>query len=335
MKVDGMVGGGFADVGARAQELEALGYDGAFTSETQHDPFLPLAIASTTTSTIEVGTSIAVAFARTPMMTAAIANDLQIASQGRFVLGLGSQIKPHIERRFSMPWSRPAARMREYVLALRAIWTAWHEESKLNFRGDFYTHTLMTPFFSPGPSEYGAPKVWLAAVGKRMTEVAGEVADGMIVHAFTTEKYLREVTIPSIDRGLATAGRSRDSFELGGPMLVVTGSTEEQMAESAQATKQQIAFYGSTPSYRPVLALHGWGDVGDELNAMSKRGRWVEMGELITDEILDAFAVVAEPADVAGKLRARFGLLLDRISWYGSPGVSSEATRAVVAELQE
>ncbi len=329
-----MVSGTLDEVGARATALEAVGYDGAFTAETQHDAFLPLAVATTTTSTIELGTSIAVAFARTPMTMAIAANDLQVSSQGRFVLGLGSQIKPHIERRFSMPWSHPAARMREYVLAMRAIWSSWHDETKLDFRGEFYTHTLMTPFFSPGPSEYGAPKVWLAAVGERMTEVAGEVADGMIVHGFTTERYLREVTLPNVDRGLAKAGKSRDGFEVGGPIFMVTGETEEQMAKAVQSTKQQIAFYGSTPAYRPVLELHGWGEVGDELNVMSKRGQWVEMADLITDDILDAFAVVGEPDEVAGKFRARYALLLDRVSFYMPYRADEEVTRAAVAALK-
>jgi probable F420-dependent oxidoreductase len=334
VKVDSMVGGALDEVGAQAKALEDVGYDGAFTAETSHDGFLPLAVASTTTSTIELGTSIAVAFARTPMTLAIVANDLQMSSHGRFVLGLGSQIKPHIERRFSMPWSHPAPRMREFVLAMRAIWSAWHDETKLDFRGDFYTHTLMTPFFSPGPSEFGAPKVWLAAVGERMTEVAGEVADGVIVHAFTTERYLREVTLPNLERGLAKAGKSRDAFEISGPIFIVTGATEEKMAKATQSTKQQIAFYGSTPAYRPVLELHGWGEVGDELNAMSKRGLWVEMADLITDDILDAFAVVAEPDEVAGTLHARYGLLLDRVSFYMTSGADEATTRAAVAALK-
>ena len=292
---------------ARAAALEEAGYDGGHTAETTHDAFLPLVLAAQATERLELGTSIAVAFARTPMTMAIVANDLQVASKGRLVLGLGSQIKPHIERRFSMPWSHPAPRMREYVLAMRAIWASWHDGTKLDFKGDFYTHTLMTPFFSPGPSPYGSPKVWLAAVGQRMTEVAGEVADGVILHGFTTERYVREVTLPALERGFARAGRGRDGFEVSGPMFVVSGTSDEEWAAARQGTKQQIAFYGSTPAYRPVLELHGWGDVGDELNTMSKRGEWVEMGELITDDILDAFAVVAEPDDVAPKLRARFG----------------------------
>jgi probable F420-dependent oxidoreductase len=334
MKVDSGFGGALDEVAARARQLEDAGYDGAFTAETNHDAFLPLAVAATATERIELGTSIAVAFARTPMVTAVSANDLQVASKGRFVLGLGSQIKPHIERRFAMPWSAPAARMREYVMAMRAIWTAWHEGTKLDFRGDFYSHTLMTPFFSPGPSEYGAPKVWLAAVGERMTETAGEVCDGLIAHGFTTERYLREVTIPALERGLHKAGRARDSFELTGPIFVVSGATEEALEAAKRGTRQQVAFYGSTPAYRGVLELHGWGELGDELNAMSKRGLWVEMGEQIDDDVLEAFAVVAEPDDVAGMLRARYGGLLDRISFYMPYQSNPDATTAVIAELR-
>ena len=192
-------------------------------------------------------------------------SDLQAFSGGRVMLGLGSQIKAHIEKRFSMPWSQPAARMREFILAMRAIWACWADGTKLDFRGDFYTHTLMTPFFNPGPNPHGDPRVFLAAVGERMTEVAGEVADGIILHGFTTERYVREVTMPALERGWARSGRTREQFELSGPMFVVTGTTEEEMAAARAGTCQQIAFYGSTPAYRGVLELHGWGDLQDEL----------------------------------------------------------------------
>jgi probable F420-dependent oxidoreductase len=318
MKVDGMLGSSFPEVAARARELEDTDYDGGFTAETVHDAFLPLALAIEATERIQIGTGIAVAFARTPMTMAIIANDLQVQSRGRFVLGLGSQIKPHIERRFSMTWSSPAARMREFVLAMRAIWTAWHDGTKLDFRGAFYNHTLMTPFFNPGPSEFGQPKVWLAGVGERMTEVAGEVCDGMIVHGFTTERY----------------GRARSDFEISGPLFVVSGTDDEEMDAAKQATRQQIAFYGSTPAYRPVLELHGWGDVGDQLNVMSKRGEWVAMADLVTDDILDAFAVVAEPDDVASMLLARYGNLVDRLSFYMPYRADRDATRAMVDRLR-
>jgi len=294
-----MLGGSFDEIEDRARTLEADGYDGGATAETSHDPFFPLLLAARATERLELSTGVAIAFARTPMTMASIANDLQLASKGRFSLGLGSQIKPHIERRFSMPWSHPAARMREYILAMRAIWAAWNDGTKLDFRGDFYSHTLMTPFFNPGPNPYGPPKVYLAAVGELMTEVGGEVADGVIIHGFTTERYVKEVTLPAIERGLAKAGRSRADFEISGPLFVVTGTNEQELETARQAVQQQIAFYGSTPAYRPVLDLHGWGDLQPELNSLSKQGEWVKMGELIDDDVLDAFAVVAEPDGIA------------------------------------
>jgi probable F420-dependent oxidoreductase len=317
VKVDGiLMAGGLQAVPAVARELEELGYDGAFSAETAHDPFFPLLLAAEHTERLELITGIAVAFARNPMTLANIGYDLQSYSQGRFVLGLGSQIKAHIEKRFSMPWSHPAARMRELILAMRAIWACWNDDEKLDFRGEFYRHTLMTPFFNPGPNAYGAPRVFLAAVGERMTEVAGEVADGILLHGFTTERYVREVSLPALERGWARAGKQRTDFEVSGPMFVVTGTNEEELERARQGTKQQIAFYGSTPAYRGVLELHGWGDLQGELNRLSKQGDWVTMGDLVTDEILETFAVVAEPEDVPRQLLARYGDVVDRISFY-------------------
>ena len=316
MKVDGGIGFNLAEVGQQAKEQEAAGYDGVWTAETSHDPFFPLLLAAEHTESLQLGTGIAVAFARNPMNLAQIANDLQLYSGGRFMLGLGSQIKAHIEKRFSMPWSHPAPRMRELILAMRAIWDCWANGTKLDFRGDFYQHTLMTPFFNPGPNPFGPPKVFLAAVGDKMTEVAGEVCDGLLVHGFTTERYLREVTLPAVERGLAKAGRSRDDFEVSYPSFVVTGETDEAMEKAAVGTRQQIAFYGSTPAYRPVLELHGWGDLQTELNGLSKQGEWVKMGELIDDEVMNAFAVVASPDEVPKALANRFGNAVDRVSFY-------------------
>jgi probable F420-dependent oxidoreductase len=334
MKVDGGISFEPGKSADSAREAEAAGYDGAWTAETSHDPFVACALAAAATERLEVGTSIAVAFARNPMTMAQTANDLQLLSQGRFILGLGSQIKPHIEKRFSMPWSQPAARMREYVSAMRAIWSAWHEGTKLAFRGDFYTHSLMTPFFDPGPNEFGPPKVYLAGVGERMTEAAGEVCDGFICHAFTTERYLREVTIPALERGRRQAGTDLDGFDICGPSFVVTGTTEEEMARAKTGTRQQIAFYGSTPAYRPVLELHGWGALQDELNALSKQGQWEQMGELIDDEILDAFAVVAEPEQVAPELLKRYGDCVTRITFYGPYQSDPDRWGAVMRALQ-
>jgi probable F420-dependent oxidoreductase len=335
MKVDGGfgTGGDLATAGDAAREHEEAGYSGFWTAETSHDPFLPLLLAAEHTESIELGTSIAVAFARNPMTLANTAYDLQ-AYSGRFVLGLGSQIKPHITKRFSMEWSKPAARMREMVLAIRAIWDCWNNGSKLDFRGDFYTHTLMTPFFNPGPNPNGDPKIFLAGVGPLMTEVAGEVCDGFICHGFTTERFLREVTIPALERGRARAGKTMEGFEIVGPSFVVTGTNEEEIAKASTATKQQISFYGSTPAYRPVLDLHGWGGMQDELNALSKQGKWEEMGTLVDDEILNTFAVVGEPEEIAPELGRRFGDVIQRISFYAPYKSDPARWRQVLADLK-
>jgi probable F420-dependent oxidoreductase len=314
MKVDGGIGWELDKVAAEARALEEMGYSGLMTAETSHDPFMPLAVAALSTSRVDLMTSIAVAFARTPMILANIGHDLNAASKGRFILGIGSQIRAHITKRFSMPWSSPAARMREFILAMRAIWATWHEGKPLEFAGRFYTHTLMTPFFTPGNKEYGPPKVFLAAVGPKMTEVAGEVADGVIIHAFTTEKYLRETTMPALERGFAKAGKRREDFQVSYPVFVVTARDDKELAAAKTATKRQIAFYGSTPAYRPVLESIGVGELQSDLNTMSKQGRWEEMGQLISDDILDAFAVVGEPASIAGQIKSRYGDLIDRTS---------------------
>ena len=303
--------------------------------ETAHDPFLSVALAATATSRIELGTGVAIAFARSPMTLAVTANDLQAVSKGRLVLGLGSQVKAHITRRFSMPWSRPAARMREFVLAMRVIWRCWHEGEPLDFRGEFYSHTLMTPFFSPGPNMYGPPKVFIAGVGDLMTQVAGEVADGFLCHGFTTERYLREVTVPALERGRKRAGLGMDGFQVSGLPFVVTGRTKEEFAASAAATKDQIAFYASTPVYRPVLELHGWGDLQQELTALAKASRWPEMAALIDNEMLHTFAIVAEPGAVAAAVQQRFGGVFTRMHLYVRPALDPAATRPIIAELAD
>jgi probable F420-dependent oxidoreductase len=334
MLVDGGISADLTQARAAATEAEAAGYDGIWSAETSHDPFLPLLLAAEGTERLELGTGIAVAFARNPMTVAQTANDLQQASGGRFLLGLGSQIKPHITKRFSMEWSHPAPRMREFILAMRAIWASWNERTKLDFRGEFYTHTLMTPFFDPGPNPHGPPKVFLAAVGEKMTEVAGEVADGMLVHGFTTESYLREVTLPAIERGMAKGGRDRGTFQLSLPAFVVMGTNDEEMELSATGTRRQIAFYGSTPAYQGVLAHHGWADLGTEMNALSKQGKWAEMGDLVTDEMLHTFAVVGSPDEVGPELRSRFGDVIDRLSFYAPYKSDPERWRAIIADLR-
>ena len=296
------------EAGTIAKRAEDRGYDGFWLAETKHDPFLALAGAAAATERIELGTAIAVAFARNPMTVATTANDLQLLSGGRFNLGLGSQVEAHITKRFSMPWSRPAARMREFVLAIRAVWHAWETGERLAFRGEFYKHTLMTPFFDPGPNPHGTAPIYLAGVGERMTEVAGEVADGFLCHNFTTERYLREVTLPALERGRAKVGRSLEGFEISGPVFAATN--EQEIAD----VKRQIAFYGSTPAYRPVLDLHGWGALHEELHRMSRRQQWAEMSELITDEVLAEFCVLGSPETVTAALLDRYGDVVTRIS---------------------
>jgi len=334
MRVDGTIGFDPAGVVAQAVEAEASGYDGIWSAETEHDPFLPLVLAAEHTERLQVGTGIAVAFARNPMTLAMTANDLQSQSGGRFMLGLGSQIKPHIEKRFSMPWSHPAPRMRELILAIRAIWSAWSDGSRLSFRGEFYRHTLMTPMFDPGPNPHGNPPIFLAAVGPHMTEVAGEVADGLLAHAFTTERYLREVTLPALERGLAASGRDRTAVEISYPGMVVTGIDDEAYAKAVAATRKQLAFYGSTPAYRPVLDLHGWGDLQTELNTLSKRGAWDDMAALIDDQMLATFAVVGGLDTLAATIRTRFDGLVDRFNLYAPSGISTERWAEVLADVR-
>ena len=271
------------------------------------------------------------------MTLANTAWDLQAYSGGRFILGLGSQIKPHITKRFSMEWSHPAARMREMVLAMRAIWDCWQNGTKLDFRGEFYTHTLMTPFFTPNPQElgnFGPPKVFLAGVGELMTEVAGEVCDGFICHGFTTEKYLREVTIPALERGRAKVGKTLDGYEIVGPSFVVTGFNDEQLSSAMAGTRQQIAFYGSTPAYKGVLELHGWDGLQEQLNTLSKQGKWVEMGDCITDEILNTFAVVGRPEGIGAELSSRYGDVIQRMSLYTPYHTDPERWQEVVMSLR-
>ena len=334
MLVDGGLSFRSDDVGAEARELELAGYDGAWSAETGHDPLMIVAGAATTTTTLELGTGIVVAFARSPMITATMANDVQLFSHGRLLLGLGSQIKPHIEKRYSMPWSHPAPRMREYILAMRAIWACWHEGVALNFRGEYYRHTLMSPFFNPGPNPYGAPQVYLAAVGELMTEVAGEVADGLLVHPFSTERYIREVTLPALERGLAKSGREIENFPISFSGLIATGETDEELADAIRRVRGQIAFYGSTPAYRGVLELHGWGDLQSELNTLSKTGEWEKMGELIDDDVLDAFSVVAKPNDVGAVVRSRLNDVISRFGIYAPYALSDDARRAIVSGLR-
>ena len=290
-----------------AERAELIGYDGWWAGETQYDPFLACAVAASRTQTLQIGTSVAVAFARNPMTVAVQANDLQLMSQGRFTLGLGSQVKAHIERRYSMPWSRPAARMREFVLAIRSIWAASAHDEALAFKGEFYEHTLTSPMFKPGPNPFGNPKILIAVVGPLMTEVAGEVCDGVLCHGFSTERYLREVTIPALERGARKAGRSIADLDINVPVFVVANESADERAQASTFVKHQLAFYGSTPAYRNVLALHGWEDLQPRLNEAVRLGQWDQLETLIDDELLNTFAVVGTPSEAAAELQRRYG----------------------------
>ncbi|MFM8862086.1 MAG: TIGR03617 family F420-dependent LLM class oxidoreductase [Acidimicrobiia bacterium] len=313
MKVDAIVNRPLSETAEAARAAEAAGFDGMVSVEIANDPFLPVALAAQSTERIDLLTGIAVAFARNPMNVAVIANDLNRFSGGRFVLGLGSQIRPHITKRFSMPWSDPARRMREFVLAVRAIWNSWNTGEPLAFRGEFYRHTLMTPMFDQGPSDVPDPRVFVAAVGPAMTRTVGEVADGLLAHGFTTAAYLREVTLANLDVGLRASGRTRADIEVSVPVMCAVGRDEDEIAERLPALRRQLAFYGSTPAYRGVLEHHGWGELGDELNRLSKRGEWVAMGDAIDDDVVREFAVVGDAATVAAEIRQRFDGLVDRV----------------------
>jgi probable F420-dependent oxidoreductase len=319
------------EVADAARRMESDGYDGVFTFEGPHDPFLPLMLAAEHSERLELTTAIAVAFARSPMTIATTAYDLQLASRGRFVLGLGTQIKPHIEKRFSMPWSHPAPRMREFTLAVRAIWAAWNDRVPLDFRGEFYRHTLMTPFFDPGPNPFGVPRIVLAGVGPLMTEVAGEVGDGFMVHPFSTAHYLETTTLPALGRGFEKAGRTRTDFEITFPVMIITGDTTEEIDTARFAVMAQLAFYGSTPAYRPVLDAHGWGDLQPELQQRTRRGEWDTMPALMPADLVDQFTVSGRPEEIAAQVSARYGDIVDRIAFNAPYPASADLWARVLA----
>jgi len=326
MKLDanlGTEGRYLRNVNDIARAAEALGFAGLWTSETKHDGFLPLAIAAGATEKIELGTSVAIAFSRSPMVIAQTAWDLQALSDGRFILGLGTQVKAHVKRRFSMPWDRPVARLREYILALRAIWQSFQSEGPLKFEGEFYRHTLMTPFFNPGPIEYPEIPVYIAGVNTRLATLAGELCDGFHVHPFHSPEYLRRTVEPAIAEGAEKEGRDPERVELATSVFVVTGENAVEVEEQREKMRAQVAFYASTPTYRTVLEAHGWEDVGEELRKLARDKKWDEMPKLITDEMLDAFCVEAAPEEVGPALEERYEGLIDRVALY-TPFVPDE-----------
>lgn len=295
---------------ALARAAEAVGFDCLWTSETQHDPFLPLALAAEHTTRIRLGTAIAVAFARSPTVIAQTAWDLQRAARGRFILGLGTQVKAHIERRFGMTWAAPAPRLREMILALRVLWRAWQGDGAINFRGEFYKITLMTPFFNPGPIEHPDIPIFIAGVNEHLCRVAGEVCQGFHVHPFHTLEYIRQIVLPNIAAGAAPAQRTRADIELASTIFVATDDAERE------AVRAQIAFYASTPTYKAVLDVHGWGDVNQKLGHLAARQKWDEMPALVSDELLNAVAIVAPPEEIPARIHARYAGVLDRVALY-------------------
>jgi probable F420-dependent oxidoreductase len=318
-----------------ARDAEEMGYDGLWVSETKHDPFTGLAIAAQATSRISLRTGLAVAFARNPMSMATVANDVQLASRGRFHLGLGSQIKAHILRRFCMEWSHPVARMREYVMALRAIWDSYGEDNRLRFRGDFYRHTLKAPFFDPGPNPFGPPPVILGGVGEAMTALAGEVADGFMVHSVSSRRFLESVTLPALRRGLELGGRHLEDLEVNVAPIMVTGRDEREYQAAVRMAKQQIAFYISIPTYNTILELHDLFELRSELHRLAANGRVTEMADVIDAQVLDTFAIVGEPKEAAAKIRERFGDVASTVSLY-NPDVTDPAYwMPVVEELRD
>lgn len=343
MLVDANIGGSsdgtrvtaLANLSGQIAAAHHCDFDGLWSTEVSRDPFLPLVLVAKESATLQLGTAVAVAFARNPMTVAAVANDLNAFSEGRFILGLGSQIQAHITRRFGMPWSAPASRMREFVQALQAIWRSWQLDEKLDFRGQYYQHTLMTPMFRPPPNPWGPPPVMIAAVGPQMTAVAGEECDGLLIHSFTTERYLREVTAPTIEACLAKTGRARQEFTMSYPGLVATAVDQDGFDAAVRRVRHQIAFYGATPAYRNVLDLHGWGDLHSELHRLSKTGDWDTMTELVDDEVLSTFCVIGEPKSVGADIVRRYRGVVDRFTLSTPYPLDDETRATVVAAIKD
>ena len=301
-------------VGGAAKTVEARGFAGISTQENRHNPFLPLAVAATHTSTLELRTSVAIAFARSPMATANMAWDIQNASNGRFVLGIGSQVKGHNVRRFSMPWSPPAPRMREYVQSLRAIWDCWQNGNKLAYEGEHYQFTLMTPNFTPEPLACALPKIHIAAVGPVMMEVAAQECDGVMLHGFCTRRYLDEVVVPRLTKNLTEKDKEWSDFEVSGGGFVATGADDEAVQKMFEWVRMRVGFYGSTPSYWPVFDVHGLQDLGLKLNDMSKKGQWDAMTDEISDDVVRLFCAVGRFDEICDAIAERFGGIADSVS---------------------
>jgi len=318
---------------ALARFADQTGFDGIWTFETAHEPFLPLVLATEHSTRLSLGTSIAVAFARSPTILAHISWDLARFSKGRFILGLGTQVKGHNERRFGVSWDKPVEKMREVILAVRAIWDCWQNQTRLNFQGEYFKLTLMTPFFSPAPHEFHRIPIFIAGVNSRMCQLGGELCEGFHVHPLHTERYLREVVLSNIEQGLAKAGRRRRDIELSSSIFVIPTDDPKEAARYEAEVRQQISFYASTPPYRPVFELEGWGDVADQLKSAAAAGRWNEMPALITDEMFDRLVLRGAWSELPEKILRKYAGSLDRVSYYFPiiPGENEAGWRATVA----
>ena len=324
-------------VAAEAAWAENMGYDGVSSSDTAHDPFMALTLAATATARVALETQVAIAFPRSPMVVAYTARDLQDLSGGRFRLGLGTQVKGHIERRFATPWAAPGPKLREYIQALRHIWQGWDTGERLDFRGRFYRFSLMTPFFSPGPGPYPPPPIFNAAVNGYNCRVAGEVSDGLVLHTFTSAEYVRQVALPHLRAGAERAGRNPADIGVSGGGFIVTGRNPAARQAAVQETRRRIAFYASTPTYFPVLECHGFAEVGPRLHQLSREGKWAEMGDWVSAEMLDAFAVIGDYDEIADKVLTRYRGLVDTVSLAATPaGLDEEREwRRIIRRLQE
>lgn len=326
--------GSWKNVAAAARAAEEGGYDILLSSEIAHDPFAPLVLAVTNTSRITIGTNIAVAFPRSPMVVANTAWDLHANSGGRFFLGLGSQVKGHNERRFSVPWSAPVPRLREYIQALRAIWRCWEKKETLDFQGEHYRFTLMTPEFAPEPTGLPPIPVAVAAVREPMIRMAGRICDGVKLHGFATRRYLEQVAIPALEEGMAKAGTKRENFHVSGGGFIATGANQDEVAKQLETIRYRVAFYGATRTYHAVFEPHGWQDLGMKLHEMSKRGQWNEMARQVPDEVVHEFAAVATYTDLRSAIERRFGGLTDSLLMGFPAGTSAGVQREIVQELQ-
>ena len=338
MKLDAiMMTNALSEAATVSRAAEDIGFDAMWTAEAQHEPFMPLAVAATTTSRIKLGTAIALAFTRSPMVLAYTAWDLQAASHGRFILGLGTQVKGHNERRFSVKWEAPGPKLRELILALRAIWDCWQNGTKLHCTGKYYNFTLMTPFFSPGKIAHPHVPIYIAGVNPYICRLAGELCDGFHAHPLHSPKYLREAVLAQIDAGAKQAGRSRKDVVISTTAFTIMGDSKKELGEMRERIRMQIAFYASTRTYKPVLDMHGWGEVCTRLNEKTAKGDWAGMAKEITDEMIDEFAVTGSPEEMPALLKARYAGLLDRVAFYQPyhPGQHDDRWRKIVEAFKE